>query len=526
GTVRGEVRPFLEYTLAIMEAAAALKDHRQVLEFYRRWEPHHVRWENRYLAAVACFNLGRYRRAAALWGTLADAYPFLGEMKEVALRVERGILPPFELGYEVFPWEEINAMLRAARHDEAARRRFVEDGYCRMVLLSTLFEGQEREDDPVAGETAYQLVYYGGEWGERFGRRVLEGPGYSVAVKMHAARALAARGILKENDPFTVWLDGRPERVEFRTVAVVADPDPELDARVDEAIKLRDAGRLDEAEALLRELCLGPKVPARAVMTLANLLRRKGRLVEALEFMRMLETLLADDPAFLFNYAALMLQMGNTRRAREYVSRIDPRGTTKEFRAQLDLLEGEIARAEGRVFSPEAVVRAFEEQQRKAVEEKPLAVDASLARGLRNMPSRWLEVACRSHGLEPVRHRKERQERLREFLLDRTNLERAVAALSGEERELLRYLLERNGWARLNSVTRRFGSLDGDGFFWDERGPESALGVLWSRALVMVGRTVVEGRRCKVAVVPAELRPVLAEILGVTTSGESGKGPG
>ncbi|MGQ9533207.1 MAG: tetratricopeptide repeat protein [Desulfotomaculales bacterium] len=518
GTPGMDVQPFLEYTVAIMEAAAALKDHRQVLDLYRRWEPHHVRWQNRYLAAVACFNLGRYRRAAALWGSLGEVYHPFAKMGEVALRVERGMVPPFELGYEIYSREELDAMLRAARHDEAARRRFVEDGYCRMVLLVILLEGQDKQQYTEAGRTAYQLVYYGGEWGERFGRRILEGPGYAVPVKMQAARALAARGILSENEPVPMWIDGRWQPVEYRTLLVTTEPEPDLDARVEEAIRLREAGRVDEAEALLRELCLGPRVPARAVMTLANLLRGKGQLDEAVQLMNLLENLIPDHPAFLFNYAALMLQKGDTRRAREYFERIDVRETSEEFRAKLEVLREEIARAEEWVFSPAALVRAFEEQRRKAVEEKPLGVDASLVQGLRNMPARWLEAACRSHGLEPVRYRKERQEQLRRFFLDRANLEKAVAALAAEERELLRYLMERGGWARLSPVTRRFGSLEGDGFFWDECGPKSPLGVLWSRALVMVGRTALEGRRCKVAVVPAEMRPALAEILGVVST--------
>ncbi|MGB9921039.1 MAG: hypothetical protein ACPLPT_10030 [Moorellales bacterium] len=54
---------FREYTVSIMQAAADLKDHQQVFELYRRWEPHHLSWENKFLAGVACFNLGRYKRA-------------------------------------------------------------------------------------------------------------------------------------------------------------------------------------------------------------------------------------------------------------------------------------------------------------------------------------------------------------------------------------------------------------------------------------------------------------------------------
>ncbi|SFR14147.1 hypothetical protein SAMN05660706_13016 [Desulfoscipio geothermicus DSM 3669] len=87
--------------------------------------------------------------------------------------------------------------------------------------------------------------------------------------------------------------------------------------------------------------------------------------------------------------------------------------------------------------------------------------------------------------------------------------------LDKEERKLLKYLLQRGGWSRLNAVTRKFGTMEGDGFFWGEYDPESPLGILWSQALVMVGRATVEGRRCKIATIPLELREPLGEILNI-----------
>ncbi|MGB9904895.1 MAG: hypothetical protein ACPLQO_09560 [Desulfotomaculales bacterium] len=63
------------------------------------------------------------------------------------------------------------------------------------------------------------------------------------------------------------------------------------------------------------------------------------------------------------------------------------------------------------------------------------------------------------------------------------------------------------------AVTRRFGTTEGDGFFWEAGEPASPLGFLWSRAMVMVGKAVLNNRHCKIAAVPVELRPLLKEIL-------------
>jgi hypothetical protein len=109
-------------------------------------------------------------------------------------------------------------------------------------------------------------------------------------------------------------------------------------------------------------------------------------------------------------------------------------------------------------------------------------------------------------------------------------LKKAVKQLGETGRELLCYLLERGGWARLNAVTRKFGSMEGDGYFWLDEGPASPLGRLWSRALVMVGRARLERGSTRVAAIPAELRDILARLLNVTAPGEkagipAAKGP-
>ena len=95
----------------------------------------------------------------------------------------------------------------------------------------------------------------------------------------------------------------------------------------------------------------------------------------------------------------------------------------------------------------------------------------------------------------------------------RENLEKVVQEAGEEERELLKFLLLRGGFSRISAVTRRFGTTDGDGFFREEEEPASPLGFLWSRALVMVGKTMLNNRQCKIAAIPVELRPLLKEIL-------------
>ncbi|AEG15290.1 Tetratricopeptide TPR_2 repeat-containing protein [Desulfofundulus kuznetsovii DSM 6115] len=503
---------FREYTVTIMLAAADLGDHRQVFELYRRWEPYHVSWENKFLAAVACFNLGRYKRAATLWSSIAQVSRLFSGMQQVAFLVERGVIPPFEMSYERYSMEKMQEMMEEAATSEEARRRYTQDGFFRMMLLAWLLEGDSSKN---AAQGVYTLVYYGGEWGEKLGRQVLEYPGFSPSLKFAAVDALMARGILREGEPVPMFIDGERRLVEIKKTPVLMEPDQELDKIVDRAIKLRDEGKIDIAVELLRGLHREGKLYPRAMMTLANLLRQKGDLDEALNIMEMLEEINPDNPVFLFNLSSLMLEMGEIEKAREYFNRIDNPEFEKEFAENLKILEREIERYESVIRWPEMIMQAYEENERRKIEEKPLPVDASLSRGLKNMPAHWLEGACIYYGLEPARQRRQREEQLREFLSRRDNLEKEVGELEEEERELLKYLLQRGGWSRLNAVTRKFGSLEGDGFFWHEREPESFLGFLWSLGLVMVGKATLEGRRVKIATIPLELRQPLKEILGI-----------
>ncbi|CEP67412.1 Tetratricopeptide-like helical [Moorella glycerini] len=511
---------FREYTVSIMRAAAELNDHRQVFELYRRWETCHVSWENKFLAGVACFNLGRYKRAASLWSSISGVYRLFAAMQQVAFMVERGVIPPFAMSYTTYTQEEIDAIIKTCAVDKEARRRYWQDGYILMVLLSYILEAGET---PAAGMVAHSLVAYAGEWGEKLGWKILESPGFSPTVKMAAAEAFIERGLLKEGEPVRMFIEGENRLVHIKKTPVVLGTDKELDAIVERAFELRDKGQVDAAIDLLQDLQQQGKFYPRAMMALANLLRQKGELAEALRIMSMLKEVGPEDPAVLFNYAALMLQMDRIEEARASLEKIAREGLSEEFLQKLELLEIELQKREILLNIPEEAIKFYQEEERGQIEAKSLPLDPSLLRGLKNMPAHWLDGACYQYGLKPARLRREREKQLAEHLSSRDNLEKVVGELGAGELELLKYLLQRGGWSRLNAVSRKFGSLEGDGFFWQEQAPRSSLGLLWSKALVMVGKASLEGRRVKIATIPVELRRPLEDILGMQGTGGVGK---
>jgi tetratricopeptide (TPR) repeat protein len=495
-----------EYTIIIIKAAANLKDYKLVNELYLRWKHLHVSWETAYISATACFNMGKYREAAKLLETIEEISPAFVSMKRIIQMIEQGEIPPFELDHKLIPKKELNEKFRRAAKNEETRREILQEGYFRMILLDSMLS---EEDPEAAAGILSQIIKYGGKWGEELANKVLNSAYYSKQLKFAAARALVEIGIYKKDEPVPALIDGEKTFIKTMDIEFISSQDKNLDKTVEEALKLRDKGRLDEAINLLEDLIKKGQFYPPAVLNLANFLRSKGDFEKALELFEMLEQVANDNPVFLFNYSALMLEIGDTQRAWEYFKRIDRNhGMGKDFDHKLKLLESQIELSS--TPPVQDVIESWMESMREDIEEKTIPIDPSVLRGLKNMPAHWLDGACQIYGLEPARHRKDREKQLYDFLTDHKNFEKIINLLSEEEKELLSYLIQHDGWSRLNAVTQRFGSMDGDGFYWAEQPPESPLGNLWAKALVAVGRAKIKSRTYKIVTIPVELRQLLS----------------
>ncbi len=281
-----------EYTITIMKGAAALEEHRLVFELYRRWERYHVSWENRYLAGIASFNLGRYGRAASLWGSLAQVGRFAMHMQQVAFLVERGLIPPFFLGYESLDSKDLKRMAQEAvrEQSDAALARYAGSSAVRMALLSYLFSPEIAEKE-IKG-IMLPLILYGGEWGEAFGRRLLEAGGVPREFKLCAAFALVQRGIFKPGEPIPVIIDGMEQTITFTQKEVSLEPDPELDKLDQQARDLRKRGLYEDAVILLEPLFEQGRFYPPAMLTLATLYRDLKRHDQARKVLETMEEML------------------------------------------------------------------------------------------------------------------------------------------------------------------------------------------------------------------------------------------
>lgn len=333
-----------EYTVIIMKAAASLNDHHLVYDLYRRWKSYHTTYYNRYLAGIAAFNLGQYTRAASLWSSIKE----LGEkallMQQVALLVERGVVPPFSLEYQEKSNEKILAEIAQADQDEEARARIMESGMMRMLLLSIVISPNVEEK--MISSPLETLIVYSGSWGKELGLNIIKSTAVPDRIKYSSASCLVQCGALPKDAPVSLVLNGKETQIEIRAIDIVSDEDPKVDAVVAQAKRLKEEGQFIEAIDLLKDYLLNGKFHASILMVLSNLYRATGELDEALLLLNNLEGVFEDEPGVMFNLAALYLQKNDLKKARQYFERIDPTEESRDFKDKYRILEKHIQNSE------------------------------------------------------------------------------------------------------------------------------------------------------------------------------------
>lgn len=512
-----ERQGWYEYTVTIMKGAAALNDHRLVFDLYRRWESYHVSWDNRYMAGVAAFNMGHYERAAFIWGSVPGPG---AHMRDLALLVEDALVPPFLLEYRHGDLGDIERFATEIGEGEEDKvtAAYVRNGMIRAAALAYLFSSEIKKESAEGLLSA--LIKYGEEWGVSFGKRLLEAAAVPREFKITAALALGKRGVFDKNEPVTMFIDGMEREIWITERMVTLESNSELERLYQRAVELRDQGSTGDAVKMLEPLYEQGRFHPPSMIALANLYRQMDRLDEARVILELLNELLPESPPVLFNLAGLSVQSGASEQSLKYLEQLEKMELDGDLAAKVESL-GLIIRTKSELletWGPHVLRELFlshEKDERGAVERKALPLDSSLSRGLKNMPNEWLLNICANYGLAPGRLRRDREKKIADALNHEKVLQKAVAGLDGAKRELLGYLLERGGWARLNAVTRKYGTMEKDGYHWDEDEPQSILGQLWSRALVMVGRARLESGYARIVTIPADLRGKLAAILAV-----------
>lgn len=422
-------------------------------------------------------------------------------LQRICILADQGVIPPFGLEYQVITQELLKKYFE---NQDAMQGNWAESGRLRVYFLMAILD--EDSDDNALSASMDALLCRSGDWGHNLGREFLQAPIIPERVKLMAAQMLVQAGVFAEGEEIPLVVDGQRRTIKIAPVHVNWEPGPESIAQYNKALKLREQGKTKDAIALLNSLTSGNLLFPPAVLVLANLYRSDDNREEAKLLLNMLESIAPDHPIFLYNLAGFWLEEGDRDKAKVYCDRIDLSDANHEFREKVKWMREAIEEDVDRR------VRYFQEVKRIEIEEKKLPMEPTIARGLRNMPVQWVRSACEFWDVG-CEYRKDGVAGLVEAIGSAANLRRAVLRLPGDERALLKYLVEKGGYARVSAVTRKFGSMEGDGFLGERNMPRSALGRLWLKSFVFVGRTLLHSRNEKIVAVPVEIRKELGELL-------------
>lgn len=334
------LRSWQEYTVMIMRVAGKLGADRQVLDLYRRWQSHHVNWENKYLAGIASFNLKRFPQAASYWGNIRE-FAYALSMQTVALLAGKGVVPPFGLEYEVISARHTEKILNHLKDDNLSQ--LLQSGIMRMSLLANVFD--ENNDERQAAVIVEMMIANGGEWGKQFGREILQDAMFPAPVKIAAATGLVEAGVYRENEEIPVLLDGKKQLVKINNTTVSTAPDAETKKLYENALRLRTLGKNGEAIKLLQGMFNRGVTFPPALLLLANLYRAEEMPDKAKVLLDMLESFDPENPLFLVNIAGFWLESGESAKARAYMERIDEKkldaGLREHVKSLKRILRGE-----------------------------------------------------------------------------------------------------------------------------------------------------------------------------------------
>jgi len=502
-----------EYAVIVLRAAGALYDHRLVYELYNKWRNRQSNWESAYLGGVAAFNLKKYRQAANCWASIANMWQPFMTMQRVAVLADRGTIPHFTLEYDHFDQDKIMKMVEDAVDDPVKMQQMISNSTARLFFLTIILE--EEMEIKLRKLLLSYMIRYGGEWGCQLGKDWLLSPAINDELKITVAMAFVETGVFQHGEPVQMYIDNQQREVCLQKYVFSQEAEAKIVRVYEKAIILARDNKVNEAIRLLEGSFHkeGNAYPP-AMILLIRLYHKQGEEKKKKQLIGLLESFSEklDDLKLHFEMAYMYLNMEEIEKAAMHAAAIEskrPQVVNKEFEKMLhELLMKIYLENEINEYTDFAI-----QDYRRQVEDKHLALSPSLTQGMKNMPANWLSAACQFYSLDPARLRKDRERQIIAFLQEDENLQKIIQGLDTTDRELLRYLLQREGWSRINTLTRKFGSMEEDGFYWEDEPPESTLGQLWFRCLIFIGRVKINGRNTKIATIPIELRPVLCRLL-------------
>jgi len=324
-------KQWYRYATTLKRAAGDLGHHQLVLDLYRRYETYSSDMEDRFLAGVASFNLGRMERAAYYWRKVREQ--FADDYAHVAQAVEMGVVPPFLLEYRV--------------PNLGVGPEILQTGAGRMFIAHFLLTERVSAGEMGTASGFLKLAAdVDREWGFQLAKSILAHPSVSNTVKTAALDILVEHGVYEKGQVVdAVDEQGREIRMSVEHRSVTMDVDEHDREIIRRAAELGRAERYDEAIKILSEAAEVDTVSFRVLLALASTYTYKGDLDRAHDLLSMLSAIEPDTPMLLFRLAEYHVESGDDDEAIRCLNRIDVECVSPALRkgiAELrEMLEGD-----------------------------------------------------------------------------------------------------------------------------------------------------------------------------------------
>ncbi len=543
------------------EACAAMEEDQKVYKLLKKAQSEGIALDAAllHLLAAASANLGKEREALGYWREALRLDPDAFRLREYMDFLRRGgrkLAPAYR-----FPYFFVQDMIPIKAFEE-----FVE-GLGRRAAPEERMERELRsfgEKYPYAADLVSDMLWYGGENEQEAAISILGMLGNERAIaalqafalsqvsdddlRIAAAAALVELGVFSEDEPVRLWLKGQWREVLLRRQFITEEwelgySDEVLDL-LDRAITAFQEGKGKEAEELYQKMIALEPNAKEAYGNLGVIYLKQGREEEA---ERYLKKAIEVDPNYVHprcNLASIRIQQGRLEEAEELLM---PIAELKTFHPQELLFYNRVS---AELFIAKEDYEQAERYLEMILEMEPEDEYAQrrlsmvqILKGSEKLLALWREKlkkrrerrrrkslkgtdlrACLSRyvkydlmaianalGIQPSAgiRKAELIDLLAESLADPEVVKKVWKGLSNQEREALRFVLNRGGMVAHEEVSRVYEDDLEESSYWYYSEPKTTLGRLRLHGLLCEGEY--EGQI--VLVIPTEVQEVLRALL-------------
>jgi hypothetical protein len=148
------------------------------------------------------------------------------------------------------------------------------------------------------------------------------------------------------------------------------------------------------------------------------------------------------------------------------------------------------------------------------VSSQPININSKIKPVLTMLPVEWIDATALFWKRPPQRLKRDRITDLISFLLSPKSILAIAAKLEPQEKQVLKKILDNDGYVKYSQISRTWGDESDDGYYWTEHRPKSVIGRLRLKGLVGVGKAPVKSRNYKMIIIPTDLRANVEKMVG------------